>query len=655
MATTVIQKAGFPILFCGAMLAGWVCKPCLPHPTTPAATTPAQPIRATNSTPADDLSQRVQIAEDLTTADTASLARMADHFLQQESTDTRIWCAIFSCWMQVDPTAGWRFANRHRITAMHANLPLIALQQWASVDPTAARQILAAPDAAQTTALVRGMLDHDVEDAFKLLNESWAVGIKLNQDVFATTDVAADYRLMQLAAIDPQQAILWSQRFNDPDLLGSVVVGWMTSAADDARQWLFTRTDAADILTVSATFISNHPTCYRPQVMDALMAHVPPGNHKLKTIIHVMESLAEEDPEMAIKECVRLLDETTRPEAFAAIARSPHCDFEKAWNLLKTDGINPPHIARIALPAIENLTNDEAIEIGHLNSYVWGLTSMQDLAFPEQVKAELIDRMIEIDKQRAIKLLDNCTIAETTALGSNNAFDQWLANDPEEATRWLANKLGDQGDPEQVLTCINNLELNNEAWLTWAHQLPPGTVSTALEVMAYQSDLTSDPQPALRAARQSTAAAFWLEQVIATLAKRQPTTALQQLTGDAHATADIWNLVIATTMPSCPNESLTIIDALPDGEIRDAAIDAVINHYLSDPITATKWALVIGNQAKRHSAMEMIFSHASLDLRVIGNRQTAATLRALVNDNEDLAEEEQSHWIERINREFTTP
>lgn len=132
MALSSIQKTGYSILFCGSMLAGWVGGPFLSDYYKSHVDAPPRSVVILDSSKlaaADAIQWHLMIAEALVDADAIGLARIAGILLTDNRADTRVWSALFGCWMKADPKKAWCFANQHREPTSDVNLPWIALEQ----------------------------------------------------------------------------------------------------------------------------------------------------------------------------------------------------------------------------------------------------------------------------------------------------------------------------------------------------------------------------------------------------------------------------------------------------------------------------------------------------------------------------------------------
>jgi hypothetical protein len=619
MSLSPIQIARYLLLLCGAVPAGWVCKSWVFNQSTLLRDTPGLTVASLDANAlshADRIQSRLMIAEALVDADASVIPLIADVFLQNGKLDRRAWSVLFSCWMKVNPREAWGFANRHTETSNSIGLPVIALEQWAEIDPQAARKILDAPDIRQYTALIRGMLKSDVSAAFHLMDEALAAGIK-PEGLFQndTNALFEEEQFMKLARIDPAYAVIWTERSKHKNLLGPVFLGWIDRNPQDARKWLDQRNDGPEILVESARYMSRMSGHYRPERMDLFMTWLPPGRTRNEIMRDALLSLAYGDPDLALKEVSRLLpDPVNRTETLGKIAGIvAMTDYAKAWDIVS-------------------------------------------LAGPADIKSQLLAGWIEVDKDHTRKLMEKLP-AEDVARVAGDCIGRWVSRDPEDAVRWLARKLENQGDPVVVEQWLGGLDMHGDSLRDLVNTLPNGTVRTALAIAVADELANSDPTRALRFARESASSNDVADAVYQSWASRDPMSALEQLAADDDASETAWKNVVNETCVKLPHETVGAIETLPPGQTRDAAVLAMVHQsaFGSDPLPVTGWALSIDDADSRHSALELVFTRISLDLRAARNWEMANAMRGLIQQSEDLPETERERWLERINREFTRP
>ena len=628
-------------IFCAALAAGWMVRQRVPtQATRPAAAPPraAAPLDVAKLATVDCLHSRMLIAEALVDADAAGLARIAEVFLTAKQADARAWSAIFGCWMRLAPAAAWGFARRQAEPVGDMNLTLIALQQWAALDPQEARRVLDAPDASQYSALIRGALQHDVEGGFRLLDEALGTGVDVEEGALGGTC------FVELARVDPPAAVAWTERLNLPGMLLHVLLGWVERSPAEAREWLEQRLDGADILTGSVGLASISRDAYRPELMNAFMSLIPPGKHKNDLVQEVLEVLAGGEPDFALKEALRLLAyPSARAEVIGAIASvmAKH-DFSKALEILSL--VEPPAPGTTRL---ENAADSEWLAAGPCPYPNRGA---------QEIKLELLERLIEVDKDDALRQMEKLT-AEELGLMQGEGIREWAKRDPEEAATWLARKLGHHGELTSVICWFMNMEMHGEPLRELVSSLPHGTVRTALAIAAADDIFTSDPAAALQFARESATSTEVADRVYQSWIARDPKDALARMAADPDASPAAWQNAVDNTFGKFPAETTAAMAALPPGNARDAAVLAMVKKSTaaSDPLPLVTWALSIDEENSRENALEAVFTRIGLDLRLAGDAATAAALREALRHCEHLVDSERNRWLERLNREVAHP
>ena len=258
------------------------------------------------------------------------------------------------------------------------------------------------------------------------------------------------------------------------------------------------------------------------------------------------------------------------------------------------------------------------------------------------------------DKEEAIRLMDRIPAQDISTV-ADDAFGLWAYRDYEEAVRWLAGKLGEQGDFGEVEDMVNDAA-NMEVQLPLLRSLPEGTVRNALAAKVAAEMAEADPLAALDFAHEAGTSDEVVARVYDAWSENDPVAALNHLAGDADAPAEAWEEVTEEAFKKDPEIAAQAIETLSNSPARDTAIRSMVKSMVEDdPLQAGAWALALGDPDKRKAAIEEVFGKVSMDLRLARDPATAEELRQQLNDAADLPEAERQHWSDRIDREFTGP
>jgi hypothetical protein len=644
-------------VFGAALLAGWTCRQALSRNDATLPTPQADPAAAqAEALPSSrgDLEVRIWLAGALGDADASRLEEIAALLAAVPELDEKAWHGLFSCWFLKDPAAAWAFA------ADSGTLRGIALEEWAALDPAAARAAADSPSTDEWLQLVRGAGRKDVVVAFHFLGEALAAGLALDFDSFVPLHPLGmePLQLAELARTDPLLAVKWAERFKRSSLLGAVLSGWHESNPAEALTWLEQRPDRDKILFDLADYLEDIDVPYRPALADLLVDLLPAGNDRLEALHQVLESLGRVDPDLAAKEAARIFpDPELRAEAIGKIASIvAETDFDKAWQILDQLDPSVQGIRRVDLPSVEVSDGGLTRSVNAFSSYQWELTSMRGLVSPADIRSDLLQSLLDVDKEAAIRLMDRIPADDFAGVGEA-AFDTWHARDPEEAVRWLATKLGDQGELDDAGDLLERDWQDPAALRDLIQDLPAGTVRSALARRAAADLAESDPQAALRFARDFSTAPEVVEEVYQTWAENDARAAFEQLAADPDAPPSVWARIAGEALNEAPEEFTRLVAELPDGAARDAAAAVIVQvaGRSDDPLPAAGWALAIRGEAERQAALEEVFQRLGGDLRIAREESTAESLRELVASSDLMPEAEKARWLERIGQEFTTP
>jgi hypothetical protein len=654
------SSASAAALFGGALLVGWICrqaesgKHAAPSPT---ATVSVASVAALFPEKPEDLDVRIWLAGVLAEADSPELAEIAEKLSTVPELDDKAWHGLFSCWFGKDPAAAWIFADGND------HLRRIALEEWASLDPAAARAALETVALTDWPILIRGAVRKDAATAFKLLEEALAAGVEMDFEVSPPLHEFGlePIHFAELAARDPRSAVAWAERFPRADLLGATLAGWHEANPTDALAWLQSRPDRDDILFNLADNLDNSVP-YRPALADLLVDGLPAGNRRLEALREVLQYLAYVDPDLAAKEAARLLpNPELRAEAIGKIASIvAESDFDKAWAILDQLDPSVQKIRRVDLPPVELVDGKDSRDLNAYSSYEWNLTSMRGLVSPAEIRSELLGSLIDVDKDAAIRVMDRLAADDLFQI-ADQAFHTWLFSEPEEAVRWLALKLGKDCELERA----EDFMFPN-AYYDWKdpavlrdliQELPKGPVRSVLALQAAEDLAESDPLEALRFARDSSTAPEVVEEVYDTWAENDLRAALEHLAADPEAPPTAWTRIAGDALKESPEEFARKVADLSDDAAHDGAAAKIVefSNRHDDPLPAADWALAIRGERERQAAMEVVLDRFGGDLRLARDADTAESLRDLISTSAHLPETEKALWLKRVELEFTSP
>jgi hypothetical protein len=599
----------------------------------------------------DDLETRIWLSEHLLDAGSERLKEIATRLAATPDLEERAWEGLFSRWFEMDPAAAWAFA------AGNQDLRPLALEEWAALDPDAARKAFDSPSLDDLAAVVRGALRRDVVRAFQLIDEGLAANPGTESAFLLRFSVEGGH-LAEWASLNPEAAAAWAERTQIHFMQGALLWGRWKNDPAAAKAWL-SQQERPDRHLSELAFFAGDSDHYQSALMDFLADALPAGNNRMEIIQQILEGLAYRDPDFAAKEAARVIpDEAMRAEAIGKIASLvAKTDFAKAWSLLETLDPSVQGIQRVQIPAIEIRAGSEADRAPPPFQYGWHLTSMRGLESPAEARRELLERLMETDKQEAIRLMEGLPSRSFSHSGSY-AFWTWADRDYQEAVRWLAGKLGGEGGDEGIeeISDLVDRSASPDEISTLIDSLPPGTVRSALATLRVDELANTDPLAALQLAREASTAGEPVTRAYATWSSSDPVAALEHLAEDSAAPAEAWEVVVEDAFKKAPETTAQTIEALPDGPVRDVAISTVLESMgNSDPLEASAWALALGDTDKRKAAIEEVLGHLTRDLRLVRDPATADELRQQVEDAADLPDAERQRWLERIDFEFSGP
>lgn len=595
----------------------------------------------------DDQAARMWLADHLAESNSAQMADIAARLPTVPDLNDKAWHALFSCWFEKDPAAAWASAfakGEHRD---------IALEEWAALDPASARAAFDKPTEHDLAVLLGGAFRKEPAAAFSLMDE-----ILARQDLTDAEDFASmipwDSGLADLASIDPERTAAWVKRFPEGSRTGEMLWGRWKHDGTAAAKWLGEQPNPQANLADLAVFLSRNGDRYLPGLMDFIAASYPASGDRNRDLAKIFEGLAERDPDFASKEAARVIpDQRIRAQVIGDIARAlARTDFAKAWSLLDgftSEGRSPWS----ALPSVEFAPGVNAGE--RRSIYRRGTTGTTS---PTWVKARLLDDLMETNQTEAVRLMEGLPPADFAVIGKF-AFETWLCQESEQAIRWLAVKMGDQGNFEDIRQSLQEFldsERPLEFFAPLIHSLPAGTVRTALATQEAGRMAESDPAAALAFARDVSTAEEPVSAVYIAWAADDPEAALDCLTGDTTAPAAAWAAVTEQAFAKNPDAAADAIETLPNGPARDAAISSIVKTTLgSDPVQTGAWALSLGDAAMRQAAVESFIDAVASDLRLARDVATMEAMKRHLQEASHLSEAERRHWLDRIDRELTPP
>jgi hypothetical protein len=642
-----------------AMIAGWAARQAKSPPTgAKQAVSPEAAAPATGAPPMpaglEPDAIRFWLADHLIDATPGQMKDIAGRILSVPDINPRTWRGLFSCWFEKDAAPAWAFAS------VKPDLRPLALEEWAALDPAAARAAIDSASQDDWRALVGGAVRKDVEETFRLLDKALADGIDV-KSLYQKGLGLENRHLAELASRDPEAATVWVERLGiaSKDIAAALLWGRLRKDPAAAREWLNQQEDRVEILKDLAS-VAARTDSYVPSVVDFIAEFMPPGNAKIEAFQALLSGLAWRDPEFAAKEAARVIpDPSVRADMIAGIAsRIADTDFNKAWSLLESLGPAVQSSPRTSIPGVELQAGSDSGAVGPPSHYLSGFFGPQRDT-PANVKDFLLLRLIESDKDEAIRLMEGIPAAQLLEEG-NSAILLWMEHSPGEAVRWLAGKLGTE-DGARSREAWNQIEselrgFNPLERAALIKTLPPGSVRTALVTQRAVGMVEDDPLAALEYARETDTAEQPVVRTYLVWARSDPSMALKHLSEDPDAPVEAWSAVTGSAIDDFPDEITHALLTLPISAGRDAAIAKILEWPDDvDPVKTGALALALGDAGKRKHAFEMTLSRIGLDQHLARDPATAETLRNQLEEAAHLPEAERKQLLERINLEFTTP
>ncbi len=640
-------------IFCGAFSVAWIAKLPFTGGSAELMVRPAEPVRVADPPPAtdsDDVDFRIWLAGALVDADTARLKEIATSLVGNG--EKKVWAAVFLRWFRVSPHDAWGFALDRPEGNSAAEIRLAALEQWAAIDPAAARAAVESPDKQEFDALVRGTKRVDIEAAFQLLGE-----VMKSQGVFGEESLpylegfgitVEDFAALGLK--NPEMALALVELWKRGEYLGPVLQGWIQSDPAAAREWIESRPDGLDHLDDAFFCMSDNGKSYSPKSMDFYMAMMPEGNRKYEIANEAIESLAYVDPAKAVSELNRIFkDPDNRAEAIGKVASIVARENPMmAWDLL--EGVDASSgIRRVQVPRVETGDAEADEDGGAPHSYIWDLVSMRGLVSPAEAKSNLLESLIEVDKDQAIRLMDRIPPGDFIEAGEY-AMERWGNREPEQACIWLARKLGDQGDLDDLIFLSWISEMDRETLGKLSTELPSGTVRTTVQTHLAAQLAGENPQAAFEFARGQGAGVEVIDEIYNQWAETNPEQALEHVRANQDASPQAWDAVVENALKKFPEETARAVQSLPSGKTRDAAVSSIVDYAVGhgDPLSAADWAVTVGDGSMRSRAMEAMLARVGMDLRLAGDGDAVAALRKAISKGNGMSADEKGRWLKRI-------
>lgn len=647
-----------PLLLAGcfilAMFAGWTARNA--RTRQPAEGKQASPLSATTPTSStmpdgmDDKTARLWLADHLSESSSEQLADIAARLGKIPELSSKAWQGLLLCWFEKDPAAAWAFASTK------PDLRLIALEQWACLDPAASRSVMDSTSKEDWEALMNGATGKDVVEAFRLLDEAVEEGFDV-KGLYHSQSGLRDWYFTQLAVKDPDAAAMWVERLGIEleSIKGAILWGRLKNDPAATKEWLSQQQDRAIHLTQLAAFARGSDS-YQPAVIDLIAEGLPPGNARLEAIQGILNGLSWRDPEFAAKEAARVLpDPSVRADVIANIASLiADTDFNKAWSLLEALGPSVQGNQRRSIPEVDVHDGSGSGALQPPANYWSGFMGPEGQT-PDSVKSFLLDCLMESDKDQAIHLMDEIPATGFLTVGGD-AFHKWASHSPDEAIHWLAGKLGTESGQvkdtgkwnfiESLLT-----ELSPEKQDAFIASLPPGSVRTVLVAKHAKDMAWDDPLAALKYARETDTADQSVVQAYSVWAACDAAEALSHLSEDASAPVGAWTEATDMAYEDGPAEFTEALLTAPASVGRDAAILKILESGARENSGAL--ALAIGDDIQRRDAFEKVLTGISMDPRLAHDPATESALRKQLEEATGISEAARHQLTERINLEFT--
>lgn len=364
--------------------------------------------------------------------------------------------------------------------------------QWARKDPEAAKAALAKLDGRRAeqarSALVSSLAQQDPQAA-------WAYASSL--PVTGTAGYG-DPRLQAIqswAQTDPQAALKAALTISESNLrssaLASAVNAWAGSDFPAALKYAVGIDDAAARGQILQN-LSRNPNANRRELLDAVMDHVPPGDHFQQAVSGVLTSWAAENPAEAAAAAMEL----PTGRAFSMVAGQ----IASQWMSSASD-------KRAVFDWVKNLPEGEARQNGLRSVFsTWSGSNPQDAiralsTVPAEDRKSALHAVASgwgrTDPQAVIAWSSSLADASERSDVVRSAVSQWAGMSPEEAAKYVGHlPASEQSGPMDALVG-NWASKDTEAAAAWLDRRPTGPTKDAALRTLSRKIAQEDPEAAL--------------------------------------------------------------------------------------------------------------------------------------------------------------
>lgn len=651
-----MKIAGYIIVTGCSVILGWVSRP-EGQPEQKQAPKPASQVDTPISLKSDDRTLLCKaLAKILANPKKRDFSEEARQLVDLRPEDQKIWKALFEVWFARNPSGAWTFANDPLDREVHPSIYRLAISTWASIDANAASLALGDSPPEYRIALLQTALSSDPKLALTLI-QNWELSTLREDPNFKR--LRWINWIYELAKTNPDEItellpeLKGKDPFEDGNLLGAFFAGRAMANPKEALLWLSEQEDPDQVLTQLGNYVG-FADFYDPVVMDVISLHLPKGDRRLEVMRYALERLAKREPMRAANEAQRLFsDPHQQAEILAIIAEDLlRTDFDAAWEVASRIDSSIHFLRRVSIPDAEILgTGTFQSHLGP-TGYQSDLTNMSGLVDPSELKAQLLTKLLMVDRTSAIQHLSNLPTEDLVVIGAN-VLDDWVWYSPKEAFTFFANAIPPGTDPDNLWRLMNfgyHEEHLKEAFF----DLPPGPFRSELAQEMAGIIAENSPAQAVTFLKEENGSSKAFDYAYWVWASQNPKEALEAITQDQEADPGSWESVVEKTFLQIPDQTIETLSELPSGEKRDRSLAAISGIFLrsSRPIDATNWALRVEDPELAGKNFDNIIDKISMDLTVSRDPQVKLEISALVSEAPNLSPDQKNRWIERIELEL---
>jgi hypothetical protein len=364
--------------------------------------------------------------------------------------------------------------------------------QWARKDPESAKAALAKLEGRRAeqarTALVASLAQQDPQAA-------WAFASSLPS---SGANFFGDPRMQAIqswAQTDPQSAIKAALTISQSGLrsaaLATAVSAWAGSDFPAALKYAVGVDDPAARGQILQN-LSRNPNANRRELLDAVLDHVPPGDHFQQAVSGVLASWAGENPAEAAAAAMEL----PAGRAFSSVAGQ-----------IAAQWMNSAPDKQVVFDWVKNLPEGEARQNGLRSIFsTWSATSPQEAVralstLPAEDRKSAVQALASgwsrTDPQAVIAWSGSLADASERADIIRSAVSQWAGASPEAAATFVERlPASEQSGPMESLVG-NWASKDTESAAAWLDRRPAGPAKDAALRTLSRKIAQEDPEAAL--------------------------------------------------------------------------------------------------------------------------------------------------------------